>query len=206
MYCFATIRLGFPALQYHIVAGAYTTSAFYNSETIATLDSGIPVSISVVGSLISINTARILKANVNASNGFLHIIDTRGFWGIAVLRVLVGVVLSRAHVEPTPHTLPSVQHLFRTTSSGCPRKTSSRSCLRVPACPLSRLPWCPLASCLHCRLVPAEQAVLASVHCIIALAAPSLAVQRASVQPLHAFRALERCLRQPAPVLHELPA
>ena len=111
--------LGISALQYHIVAGAYTTSMFYNSETIATLDSGIPVSISVVGSLISINTARILKANVNASNGVLHIIDTRGFWGIAVLGCRWGKNF------PVRAWIPSsLQHLFRATSSGCLRKTS----------------------------------------------------------------------------------
>lgn len=62
-------------LQYHVAPSSYNSSQLSNGQVIATLDPNETVTVSIVGSSISINTARVVTADLNATNGFLHVLD-----------------------------------------------------------------------------------------------------------------------------------
>jgi hypothetical protein len=63
------------SLQYHVAAGATYASQLYNGEKIPTLDKPYTVGVTIAGGKVQINTATVIQANLNASNGVLHIID-----------------------------------------------------------------------------------------------------------------------------------
>lgn len=72
--------------QYHVVAGSQYTSSFVNNEVIPTLDTNESITISVIGPQVSVDTARIVDGNLNATNGVLHVID-----GLLVPKNVIGL-------------------------------------------------------------------------------------------------------------------
>lgn len=62
-------------LSYHVVAGKVEAKDAMNLST-ATSVEGSPISISVVDGKVRINDANVVTADVQASNGVIHAIDT----------------------------------------------------------------------------------------------------------------------------------
>jgi len=62
-------------LTYHTVSGAVKSNQLYNGEVIPTLDNKLTVTAHINGNAVSINNANVIKADVLASNGVVHIID-----------------------------------------------------------------------------------------------------------------------------------
>lgn len=60
-------------LTYHVVAGEYPAAKLKTSEE-ATVE-GAKVSISVMPAGVMVNTAKVIAADVKASNGIIHVID-----------------------------------------------------------------------------------------------------------------------------------
>jgi transforming growth factor-beta-induced protein len=63
------------SLQYHVAGAAYYAGQLYNGETIPTVDGGATLAVKIAGGKVSINTATVIRANLNASNGVMHVID-----------------------------------------------------------------------------------------------------------------------------------
>lgn len=83
-------------LTYHVVAGAVTSNQLSNGEQVPTVEGG-NVTVSIVNGGVYINDARVVTANLAASNGVVHIIDR-------VLLPPAGVV-AEAPAAPKPvHT------------------------------------------------------------------------------------------------------
>ena len=61
-------------LLYHVVAGKVTAAQVVKLPSAKTL-AGPTVSIRVTGKTVRINTAKVTKADVKASNGVVHVID-----------------------------------------------------------------------------------------------------------------------------------
>ena len=61
-------------LLYHVVAGRVTAAKVVTLRSAKTL-AGPSVRISVMGTTVRINTARVTAADVKASNGVVHVID-----------------------------------------------------------------------------------------------------------------------------------
>ena len=61
-------------LLYHVVAGKVTAAKVVKLRSAKTL-AGPSVRISVMGTTVRINTARVTAADVKASNGVVHVID-----------------------------------------------------------------------------------------------------------------------------------
>jgi uncharacterized surface protein with fasciclin (FAS1) repeats len=61
-------------LLYHVVAGKITAAKVVKLRSAKTL-AGASVRISVTGTTVRINTARVTAADVKASNGIVHVID-----------------------------------------------------------------------------------------------------------------------------------
>jgi uncharacterized surface protein with fasciclin (FAS1) repeats len=62
-------------LLYHVVAGKVTSSQVVKLRSAKTL-AGPAVRIRVAGGTVFVNTAKVAKADVAASNGVIHVIDT----------------------------------------------------------------------------------------------------------------------------------
>ena len=62
-------------LLYHVVAGKVTAAKVVQLRTAKTL-AGPTVRITVTGSSVRINSARVTKVNVPASNGVVHVLDS----------------------------------------------------------------------------------------------------------------------------------
>ncbi len=62
-------------LTYHVVAGKVMAADVMKLKTAKTLQ-GASVKISVMGSVVEIDKAKVVKADVAASNGVVHVIDT----------------------------------------------------------------------------------------------------------------------------------
>jgi len=63
-------------LTYHAVSGAVTSNQIKDGEQIPTLDNKLTVTAHVNGGGVTINNAKVLKANIMASNGVIHIVDS----------------------------------------------------------------------------------------------------------------------------------
>jgi uncharacterized surface protein with fasciclin (FAS1) repeats len=61
-------------LEYHVVAGKVLSSALTNGEIVPTLE-GAKLKVTIAGGKVMINNATVTTANVNASNGVVHIIN-----------------------------------------------------------------------------------------------------------------------------------
>jgi uncharacterized surface protein with fasciclin (FAS1) repeats len=62
-------------LLYHVVKGKVPASQVVMLKTAKTLDSGKTVKITVSGSTVKVNGAKVVTADVKASNGIIHVID-----------------------------------------------------------------------------------------------------------------------------------
>jgi uncharacterized surface protein with fasciclin (FAS1) repeats len=62
-------------LTYHVVAGKVTAKDVFKL-TSATTVNGANVAVSVVDGSVRIGDAKVIKADINASNGVIHVIDT----------------------------------------------------------------------------------------------------------------------------------
>lgn len=62
-------------LTYHVVAGKLPASDVVSSEGAATLQGG-SVNFSTDGDAVRVNDATVVSADVSASNGVIHVIDT----------------------------------------------------------------------------------------------------------------------------------
>lgn len=61
-------------LEYHVVKGALTASKIVKHKSLKTLE-GARVRVKVKGKSVYINNAKVIKANVRASNGIVHVIN-----------------------------------------------------------------------------------------------------------------------------------
>jgi uncharacterized surface protein with fasciclin (FAS1) repeats len=61
-------------LLYHVVAGAYPAARVVKRSSLKTLE-GASVKVSTVRGKVFINRAQVIKANVRASNGIIHVIN-----------------------------------------------------------------------------------------------------------------------------------
>jgi len=61
-------------LEYHVVSGEVVAADLKNGENVKTLE-GQDVNVTISGSTVSINTAKVTQADVYASNGVVHVID-----------------------------------------------------------------------------------------------------------------------------------
>lgn len=62
-------------LTYHVVSGKVTAADVMKLKTAKTVE-GSTVAISVMGGVVEINDAKVTKADIEASNGVIHVIDT----------------------------------------------------------------------------------------------------------------------------------
>jgi len=61
-------------LEYHVVPGEYTAAYLKNGEQVETLE-GQKVNITISGTSVSIDQAKVSQADVYAGNGIVHVID-----------------------------------------------------------------------------------------------------------------------------------
>jgi uncharacterized surface protein with fasciclin (FAS1) repeats len=61
-------------LEYHVVKGALTAAQIEKKSSLKTLE-GASVTVKVKGGSVYINQAKVVKANVMASNGIVHVIN-----------------------------------------------------------------------------------------------------------------------------------
>ncbi|WP_310482589.1 fasciclin domain-containing protein, partial [Chamaesiphon sp. VAR_48_metabat_403] len=62
-------------LTYHVISGAVTSNLLKNGQKVATVEGG-NVTVKIKGKNVSINNSKVILANVKASNGVIHAIDT----------------------------------------------------------------------------------------------------------------------------------
>jgi uncharacterized surface protein with fasciclin (FAS1) repeats len=62
-------------LTYHVVPGTYTAADLKDGQELTTVE-GQKLTVSVDGDTVKVNDATVEKADVNASNGVVHVIDT----------------------------------------------------------------------------------------------------------------------------------
>jgi transforming growth factor-beta-induced protein len=62
-------------LTYHVVSGNVTAAQAMKLSSARTLN-GQEVKISTQGDTVMVNDAKVVKADINASNGVIHVIDT----------------------------------------------------------------------------------------------------------------------------------
>lgn len=62
-------------LTYHVVSGKVSSNQITDGEVIPTLDNKLTVTAHIAGGQVSINNAHVIKANIEASNGIIHIVD-----------------------------------------------------------------------------------------------------------------------------------
>ena len=61
-------------LTYHVVPGTYTAADLKDGQELTTVQ-GEKLTVSVNGSTVKVNDATVEKADVNAANGVVHVID-----------------------------------------------------------------------------------------------------------------------------------
>jgi uncharacterized surface protein with fasciclin (FAS1) repeats len=62
-------------LTYHVVSGAVPSGKLKNGQKVATVE-GSSISISIKRGKVKVNNAHVTAANIKASNGIIHVIDT----------------------------------------------------------------------------------------------------------------------------------
>merc|ERR1711966_70987 len=62
-------------LEYHVLAGNFNMRDLMAVESVATLE-GDKITVSGSGTVINVNNAKVIKADVGATNGIVHLIDT----------------------------------------------------------------------------------------------------------------------------------
>ena len=92
-------------LMYHVVPGYVETSDLRNGEKLTTIEGG-NIKITLLGGNILINDARIITADVSASNGVVHHIDS------VLFPMSPAPSPSPSPPSPGPGPAPSTNHLF----------------------------------------------------------------------------------------------
>ena len=62
-------------LLYHVVPGAAKSTSLTNGETLKTAE-GKTLTVTIAGGVVKVNDATVTKADIIASNGVIHVIDT----------------------------------------------------------------------------------------------------------------------------------
>ena len=62
-------------LLYHVVPGAAKSTSLTNGETLKTAE-GKSLTVTIAGGVVKVNDATVTKADIIASNGVIHVIDT----------------------------------------------------------------------------------------------------------------------------------
>ena len=62
-------------LTYHVVAGKYMAEDVMNISSAKTVN-GKSLSLKVMGSKVMVDNAHVVKADIETSNGIIHVIDT----------------------------------------------------------------------------------------------------------------------------------
>jgi uncharacterized surface protein with fasciclin (FAS1) repeats len=62
-------------LTYHVVSGAVPSSKLKNGQKVATVE-GSSITVQIKGKKVKVNNAHVTAANIKASNGIIHVIDT----------------------------------------------------------------------------------------------------------------------------------
>jgi transforming growth factor-beta-induced protein len=62
-------------LKYHVIAGSVSAKDAIGASKAKTLE-GSPVSFELRDGMLSVNDAKVVKNDVSASNGVIHVIDT----------------------------------------------------------------------------------------------------------------------------------
>lgn len=109
-------------LTYHVLSGAVYSNQITDGQVIPTLDNKLTVTAHVQGGRVSINEAHVIKADIKASNGVIHIID-----GVLVPSKCVAV---RARVAA-----PSPSHTGAASHRALPLSSPSAFSLRSFAYP-----------------------------------------------------------------------
>ena len=61
-------------LTYHVVAGEYPAAKVVETETLKTVQ-GSPIKVTVSDAGVKVNQANVVKTDIRASNGIIHVID-----------------------------------------------------------------------------------------------------------------------------------
>jgi len=99
-------------LQYHVVAGSLKAADLTNGQTLTTL-AGLDLTVTVDGSTVMINDATVVSADVEASNGVIHVIDK-------VLVPATVTEIATASVEGTPVVVESTEVAVEATAEATP--------------------------------------------------------------------------------------
>jgi len=62
-------------LLYHVVKGDVKSGDLKDGESVKTVE-GQPLTIGIAGGIVNVNGATVVKADIPASNGVIHVIDT----------------------------------------------------------------------------------------------------------------------------------
>jgi uncharacterized surface protein with fasciclin (FAS1) repeats len=62
-------------LLYHVVKGAVLSTDLKDGESVKTVDDQ-PLTIGISGGVVTVSGAKVVKADIPASNGVIHVIDT----------------------------------------------------------------------------------------------------------------------------------
>ena len=106
-------------LLYHVVKGEVTAADVSKLSSAQTLD-GKPIQISVMGGTVSIDKAHVVKADVMASNGVIHVIDS----------VLIPPTTAAARNTLTTPTGPSQQPIAARSFTSPPPSAPSANLQR----------------------------------------------------------------------------
>jgi len=93
-------------LTYHVVAGAVTSDQLHDGEVVPTLDGTETVTVHIAGAEVRINNARVLRANIKASNGAWEASSSLRRAALAVLGV-ASPLRRRATRPSVPAPCPS---------------------------------------------------------------------------------------------------
>jgi uncharacterized surface protein with fasciclin (FAS1) repeats len=63
-------------LEYHVVSGKHMSTELKNDKELSTLDKTNKLMVKVEGAKVMVNDATVVKADMAASNGVVHGIDT----------------------------------------------------------------------------------------------------------------------------------
>jgi uncharacterized surface protein with fasciclin (FAS1) repeats len=62
-------------LTYHVVSGAVPSTKLKNGQKVVTVE-GASITVHIKGRQVKVNNAHVTAANIKASNGIIHVIDT----------------------------------------------------------------------------------------------------------------------------------
>merc|ERR1711957_233593 len=94
-------------LEYHVLAGNFQMRDLMAVRSAKTLEGGV-VTVGGSGSIITVNNAKVLKADVSATNGIVHIIDT-----VLMPQKISTAMTSVMMIPPTESSLTMAQNIVQ---------------------------------------------------------------------------------------------